>query len=327
MNTTNFNFINTMKNSQYKLDQYKEALKSLPAPGMQLGCRRKSLGVANRARIAGLSPDEAFIDIRRQIDSNPGNRRVRDEEIRRAIRTAFSNSNFIPTTTQHKIPIIDGNKAFNEIVNRGKDIEEAELWELSPVRLFEHPDQDTLLLLQTLYHPEDVLFIGDSKHAGKLEDNIRTVSKWLDYFSKGGEPSGPYIILNPIGRKAINKSGNLSHRCDASVTKYRFALVEFDATPIETQIKFFAGAKLPLVALIYSGGKSIHAWVEIKNIHTLEQWNTKMELLFSCLKPLNADSNTKNAARAGRLPGIIRPGTKNFQRLLWLSPNGREVLS
>ena len=53
----------------------------------------------------------------------------------------------------------------------------------------------------------------------------------------------------------------------------------------------FQGAalhELPVVAIIDSGNKSLHAWIRIPDVRTFEEWKIKIEQKFfdQCLKPL-----------------------------------------
>lgn len=133
------------------------------------------------------------------------------------------------------------------------------------------------------------------------------------------------------GIPAPTKSGDgVSLRGDGNIKEYRYCLVEFDNLSREDQIKFFCAVKLPIVALIDSGGKSIHAWLEVsklEKIRTAEDWQTQIKgrLYDRLLTPLGVDGACSNPARLSRLPGHYREEKQACQRLLWLSPEGRPV--
>jgi hypothetical protein len=89
---------------------------------------------------------------------------------------------------------------------------------------------------------------------------------------------------------------------------------------------------LPILALIDSGGKSIHAWLDVQklsSITTCDEWTReiKIGLYERVLIPLGVDRACCNPSRLSRLPGFFRSETGRFQRLLWLSPVGRRVCS
>ena len=104
-------------------------------------------------------------------------------------------------------------------------------------------------------------------------------------------------------------------------------LREFEGFFTKNLSKFntFWGAalnELPVVALIDSGNKSLHAWIRVPDVHTFEEWKIKIEQKFfeQCLKPLGIDTACKNPSRMSRLPGCIRKETGRWQRLLYLNP-------
>jgi hypothetical protein len=84
------------------------------------------------------------------------------------------------------------------------------------------------------------------------------------------------------------------------------------------------------VALIDSAGKSIHAWLDVQKlapVSTSEEWekNIKNRLYDRLLTPLGVDGACSNPARLLRLPGHFREEKGKYQRLLWLSPEGRPI--
>ena len=111
-------------------------------------------------------------------------------------------------------------------------------------------------------------------------------------------------------------------RCDAAVCKFKFAVLEFDSLSRTEQFAFWKACLLPLVALIDSGNKSIHGWIRVPDVHTLDEWKIKIEQKFfdQCLKPLGIDTACKNPSHMSRLPGCIRQETGRWQRLLYLNP-------
>lgn len=186
---------------------------------------------------------------------------------------------------------------------------------------------DAILLLQTLYEKTDLLWIGDRHQGGIMGDTIRTAEEWKVYFENGGA-TAPHIIPNPMsGQEGTAKAGEPSFRSDNTVKTYRYCVIEFDDLPRESQIRFWSAARLPVVCLIDSGGKSIHAWLDVQKratVETPDQWQAeiKQHLYDRLLTPLGVDKSCSNPARLSRLPGHYRTEKGNYQRILWLS--GRE---
>ena len=271
-----------------------------------------------------------FSDLRRSIP--PGTRRISDREITDAINKALSDHQGGKFTPRPRpAPIVqNGATARQRIIDSAKISDEADLWEASPLRLWDEPKNDAVLLLETLYEPTDLIFIGDRVQPGIIGETIRTVADRITFLQDGGK-TGPHIIPNPLtGQEGTTKEGKPSFRCDATVSAPRYCLGEFDNLSREDQVRFWSAIKLPIVALIDSGGKSIHAWLDVQKwakVETPEQWQTeiRVKLYERLLIPYGVDSACSNEARLSRLPGHFRTEKKAWQRLLWLSKEGRPV--
>ncbi len=175
-----------------------------------------------------------------------------------------------------------------------------------------------------MYAPEDRLFIG-SRHVAGAE-HVQSVSEWIKRFERG-TTIPEHIIPNPLtGEPGQTKSGRPSYRADSCVARFRFAVVEFDAMSREQQIQFWAGVPLPIVALLDSGGKSVHGWIRIEAA-TADEWTRRVEnKLFDLLTTVGADAACKNEARLSRMPGHFRTGKERSQRVLYLNPAGGPVI-
>jgi hypothetical protein len=311
------------------LDRYNAALNSIPAPG-GAGCHPALLGVANLGVFANLDLEQIFSDIRQSIPT--GGRQVPDNEILKTVKKAFQDHQggaFIPRLRPVSI-VSDGKTALQRIIDQAQIEDLADLWEASTIRLLNDPIKDHILLLRTLFSPNDLLFIGERYKPGIINKTIRKAKEWINYFQDGGKTS-PFIIINPLtGKTAPTKGGDKKTlRGDLCVKDFRYCLIEFDNLSHEDQINFWAAVKLPVVVLIDSGGKSIHAWIDVKHlsqVETPEQWQSeiKVRLYERILKPLGVDTTCSNQARLSRLPGHWR-NKEALQKILWLSPEGRPV--
>lgn len=113
---------------------------------------------------------------------------------------------------------------------------------------------------------------------------------------------GAWICFNPVdgtGRK------------DANVTSYRYALVECDNMEPGKQLAAIHQMELPCAALVYSGGKSIHAIVRV-NAPDYAEYRKRVDHLYAtCQKNgLTLDQQNRNPSRLSRMPGILRAGQK-----------------
>jgi hypothetical protein len=300
------------------LDRYNDELSHMPASGGG-GCHTTLLRVANFGRLAGVSCDQVAQDLAANVH---GTRRVTEREIQDAINKAFNSpSTLRPHATTR--PTVDGARLLNAIAERGAGFTEVELWELSPVRIDWAPRDDAIEVLRRLYRPEEKLFIGTRYEAGL--ESVQPVSEWISRFQRGITiPEN--IIPNPlIGQQGLTKEGKPSYRADACVAQFRFAVVEFDGIPRELQIKFWGGVRLPVVALLDSGGKSVHGWIRI-DAASADEWTRRVEgKLFSILTAVGADGACKNEARLSRMPGHYRTEKDHWQRVLYLNPIGGPV--
>lgn len=324
-----------------RLRKYHDAIAALPPSGS--GLHRALLGVANHGVMAGLTGEQIFTDLRANVT---GSRRVSDVEISDAITKAINDkgnwqSSSLVTDENHapairnmpptKKTIRNPKQVIEKLIELGRGYSEDALRECSPVELSAEPKNDARLVMVTLYNPSELIFVGSRPEAGMVGVNIRTATAWAKYFANGGKPA-EHVIPNPLsGRIGITKKGTDSYRADDCVSSFRFAVVEFDNLSREDQIAFWSAINLPICALIDSGGKSIHAWLDVRElapeVKTADDWTATMEnyLYRELLQPLGVDAACKNEGRLSRLPGHFRKDKKNWQRLVWLSPNGRTV--
>jgi RecA-family ATPase len=104
------------------------------------------------------------------------------------------------------------------------------------------------------------------------------------------ERTGAFIRVNPGGSK------------DADITAFRHALLEFDEGDLPEQYSTIKRSNVPCAAIIYSGGKSIHAWVRV-DAKDRREYDERVRALYERLSP---DPKNKNPSRLSRLPGMIR---------------------
>ena len=115
---------------------------------------------------------------------------------------------------------------------------------------------------------------------------------------------GAWIRFNPLDGKGVKNE---------NVTDFRYALVESDTLPVEKQNAIIRELELPVVCLVHSGGKSLHAIVRI-DARSYEEYRTRVDFLYSvCRKNgLDIDRQNRNPSRLSRMPGVIRNGHKQF---------------
>ena len=220
----------------------------------------------------------------------------------------------------------DGDLAFIEIIKPyadGMEVDlEYELWERSPYRLYDECGEgDLLALLDSLYDPDDLVFIGDTKvKSEEQRKHIRSVGEHLR-----SPHLAEFFRPNPLtGAPVLRDDGSPSFISDACVARFRYAVVEFDCRSLQQQYAFFLAMldkSFPIAALTHSGNKSVHCLLSVNCADAVEWEHEVEEKLFrSYLELLGCDRACKNESRSSRTPGAKRANGK-MQRLLYLNPD------
>jgi hypothetical protein len=326
--------------SKHILQKYKKSLSEIPIPGGN-GCHGALLGTANLGAMSGLTAEQICSDIRNSIPI--GSRDVPDREIFAAVNRAFSDhrqsitlpngESYCRYTPPKPKPIINNGKiTLQNIIKQGTISQEDDLYCLSPISLLDMRKCSLDLFLDTLYDPDDLIWMGERNTPGIMGKSIMRVSDWIRQYELLDSDDPPFFIINPLsGMSMPKKSGDgMTYRGDRCVCIFKYALVEFDTLTREEQIRFWSAVKLPIRCLVDTGGKSIHALLDVQKIAdvtTLAQWETvvKKNLYDQYLTPMGVDSNCSNPARLSRVPGHYRAEKQTLQRLLWLTSVGRSI--
>ena len=186
-----------------------------------------------------------------------------------------------------------------------------------------NPKEQIIKYLETLFEAdENVGYVtecwqnADGKYLPKKGNYDRTAGQLIQELSKLPDNDigavlgdynpnvGAWIRFNPLDGKGIKND---------NVTDFRFALVESDSTDIETQNSIIRELELPVAALVYSGGKSVHAIVKVDAVNSKE-YAERVKYLYSvCQKNgLAIDKQNKNPSRLSRMPGVMRNGKKQY---------------
>jgi hypothetical protein len=308
---------------------FDEAVKMFPQGGS--GVHSYLLVCANIAAREKISEEECARVLRQEM-TRP---ETHSSEVSDTVLTAYGNSgknvNWTPKimTPRERIENKDAIEKikiqrFKRLAGEGCSIDE--LVKCSPVDPTTEPGYEPYMaarLLLYMYDRHEVIFCGDTYDT---ESGIDTVEVWAEQFLLLNEPP-PFFIPNPLtGLYAETKSGKQSCRGDSNIADYRYALFEVDlpTVTLEEQAGFWMQykEKLPVQAITYSGGKSLHALIRV-NCENVMQWDKEIRnLAFVKWESFGADPACKNPARLSRLPGHKRDG-KTLQKLLWLRGGAR----
>ena len=198
----------------------------------------------------------------------------------------------------NKAPVvIDAVGAMTKYLD-GFSCTEAELSEASPVVLEDWTD-DGWVMLDNLFQPDELVnyvieFELYEKKKGDKQTKANPMGKGITAkvadlvkeWKRIGTPfsdAGGWFRINPVNGKGIN---------DQHVTAFRYALVEFDAVPLELQISFLARVPLPIAAILTSGGKSVHAWIRV-DADDHKDYEATVERMRNVLTPFGVDRTNK----------------------------------
>ena len=198
---------------------------------------------------------------------------------------------------------------YDEIISTGAKDEE-EPWQMA-VRYLEtlYKSDETVSYVHSAIYKEDrnKWVPADAGHVRKVSALIRDLKRYKNLdeaFGTINKKAGAWIRHNPATGAG-----------DKDVTRYAYCLVESDDLPIEKQKELMISLKLPIAALLESGGKSVHAIVKIQAKDKAE-FKQRVNFLFDYLSRHGflVDEANKNPARLSRLPGVERNG--KIQRLI-----------
>jgi hypothetical protein len=275
-----------------------------------------------------LSDCQIHDDIRGAIPG--GDRRVTDKEIRDAVTKARREfkpnsplTSYTPTYRPTPKPLIDGPATLRKLIDAGAGTTAEDITALSPVTIDWEPGYLDSLAVLSLYDGEERVYIGE-----KFGRTVKAVSEWREEIQSLCRASYPHIAPNPVDGIAHDiGTGKPSFRCDAAVSAFRFAVVEFDSLTKPDQLAFWGAViskqLLNVALLMDSGGKSIHALLRI-DLPDRNEWEKVVGGQFygeaGVFTAMGADRACRNPSRLSRLAGHYRKEKNAWQKLLYLNP-------
>lgn len=190
----------------------------------------------------------------------------------------------------------------------------------APQKAEQSPAEQLSLYLKTLFKPNDRVgyVTGDvwwddedekwkpkrgvyDQTAGELLRGLERHPEDIGYTVGDNKPeAGAWIRFNPLDGNGVKNE---------NVTDFRYGLVESDSLSIAEQRELYLKLELPIAALVYSGGKSLHAIVHI-DADSLAQYSERIDYLYKFLEKHGClvDKQNRNPSRLSRMPGIMRNG-------------------
>jgi hypothetical protein len=201
------------------------------------------------------------------------------------------------------------------------------------------------MYLDSLYRPGEKVLIFN-KMWGSQGDYGRHIGKstWKLGKFKGdraerierlppGSLEGMTFLMQPVDAEWHLKSGTneLSRRTKASVTRWPYLLLESDKAPLDMWLNVMVRARIRIVSITASGGRSLHAVVRIDK-ESEDELNAELASADAkeTLAVLGCDAQALHGMVYPRLPNTMREG-KQMAKLdnagkPIKGPNGRTVM-
>lgn len=135
-----------------------------------------------------------------------------------------------------------------------------------------------------------------------------------------GSPEGLTFLMQPVDgrwRPVVRDGGRveMSRRTKASVTRWPYILLECDKVPIEMWLNVLVRARIRIVSITHSGGRSLHALVRLdKTTEDELQEELQDQGARELLELLGCDHQALNSLVYPRLPNTMREGKRMSKR-------------
>lgn len=294
------------------------------------GSRNQNLVAIVRA---AMSEQYTFIDLYAKLcaysQSHGHSSIIDDEELERAWATACNTQNpnaaKTPIMPYHTTPVAKAPVAPKSTV----------VLDLQPVSV---PDMFTMTGLCGSKQAMAQLNALWSTPIGKVNcggvlyspGNLRTIEEWTKY--ELVLPQHEFLVVNAFAMDA-------KRRTDDEVIAYQHCLFEIDGDGCERRtaeqiladhtdprhqqlvlIGNLINIGVPVVTVVYSGNKSMHAIIRLAGVNNGAAWKTRVHRMYGDIAPLlGIDPSVKNPSRLSRLAGHKRDDIT--QEMLYANPD------
>jgi len=218
------------------------------------------------------------------------------------------------------------------IESHGGKVEQIDLIGASPIQ----PSTGRVFLCacETLFKPDEGIAVV-TKHNEEGTpfgcDEVKTTADWRAYFNSGKTircKAGGWWRVNPVNPSG--GSGKFGTLKDCDIMDFRYMLLENDKISLDLQAGLLAYLPLPIVSIVDSAGKSLHALVRI-DAPDKPSFKEKAEALtYDLHERFGFDPANTNPSRMSRLPDgwrdiKRRESSDGNQKILFLSERNREA--
>ena len=143
-----------------------------------------------------------------------------------------------------------------------------------------------------------------SRTVQQILDGINGTTQLENVFGTFNKEMGAWIRFNPIDGKGVKND---------NVTAFRYMLLESDNMSLGKQKTILEQLELPIAAMVFSGGKSIHAIVKV-DAYSYEEYRKRVDFIYSIAQKngFKPDKKNRNPSRLSRMPGVMRDGNPQF---------------
>ncbi len=193
------------------------------------------------------------------------------------------------------------------------------LWWRSPIV----PDaMSATSFLKALYREGEKIFVTDTLNRKKPSVLVTIAPVMycptLEHIAQNNK-AGVWFLPNPVSGQWVGTGEDRSMRCEAALTAWRFCVIESDTVTEADWLKIICSLPLPVAAIYRSGGKSIHALLEVNAI-SADDWRAEVAPFKARLTALGADPKAMRVTQPSRLPQCLRTDKGQWQTLLYLDP-------
>jgi hypothetical protein len=173
------------------------------------------------------------------------------------------------------------------------------------------PDADTGLaakdVIPQLFKQDEIMCVGWSKYkftSMPVIDLLHTAH------------NAEFIVANPMTAEVAANGSKRNKTIASPPAGRRFAVIEFDTKETKQQqaavLSSLHGPKTPLVMAVWSGGKSIHAWYNVKYLTPYEKL-----YFFRFAASIGADETLYDMSKLVRMPGGRRSSGQKQGIIYW----------
>lgn len=165
--------------------------------------------------------------------------------------------------------------------------------------------KDSSFMLK-LFSENDLVWMNHECSSTSIENEVKDVKSFAEQHKQ----------LTNMNFYCINPLRDDSSRDDSNVKKFKYMLLEADEMSKREQYLMFIDFiehGVPVKMVTFTGNKSLHLIIKVKNVHTKQEWDAYVGDIFDALEKVKKglfDKKCKNPSRISRTPGAVRRDEK-----------------